>query len=260
MTDIKHLFTYGLAFGDSWLYVVVILASAIYGLRVIKHKDTGATGLRLLSGIGFLATDAGIFLGGIWPSYFTLVAILILPAPFVFAFAAVRPPAVWKRAKLRMYLNLCVVASGLMWVAQLLWELRASRVCALLRHLTGSAMLNDLFNTTRGFTAVLIACVGLLTIFPWQPILLRRPTSRESFRPVLLLTLSSLLQVTFILLVGGNVLTLDYSVRFAALGLPLCILALVLAGRRKQEPDLPRGTVTCVILSLVMWMFLITVH
>ena len=74
------------------------------------------------------------------------------------------------------------------------------------------------------------------------------------------LSLSSLLQVIFIVLVDRNVLTADYSLRFAALGLPLCILALVLASRGKRKRDLARGTVTCIILGLVMWMFLITAH
>ena len=107
---------------------------------------------------------------------------------------------------------------------------------------------------------VLIACVGLFTVFTWQPILLRRPISWASFRPVLVLTLSSLLQATFIVLVGRNLLTLDYSLKFAALGLPLCFLALVLANRRKGANDLPRGTVICVSLGLVMWIFLTTAH
>lgn len=93
--------------------------------------------------------------------------------------------------------------------------------------------------------AVLIAYVAVLTVFPWQDVLFRRaPISYASFRPVLLLSLSSLLQVIFIVLVDRNVLTLDYSLRFAALGLPLCILALALASRRKRDRDLVRGPVS----------------
>jgi hypothetical protein len=111
-----------------------------------------------------------------------------------------------------------------------------------------------------GLAIVLIACVGMFTLFTWQPMFLRRPISWTSFSPVLFLTLSSVLQVTFIVLVGKNMLTLDYSLRFAALGLPLCIFALVLASRRKGAGDLPHGTVTCISLGLVMWMFLVTVH
>jgi len=110
-----------------------------------------------------------------------------------------------------------------------------------------------------GLAIVLIACVGMFTLFTWQPMFLR-PISWTSFRPVLFLTLSSVLQVTFIVLVGKDVLTLDYSLRFAALVLPLCIFALVLASRRKGAGDLPHGTVTCISLGLVMWMFLVTVH
>jgi hypothetical protein len=113
---------------------------------------------------------------------------------------------------------------------------------------------------SRGLAVVLVACVFMWTVFPWQPIFFRRPISWASFRPVLFFTFSSLLQVAFIVLLARNLLTLDYSLRFAAFGLPLCILALVLASRRKGANDLPRGTVICAILGLVMWMFLITAH
>jgi hypothetical protein len=111
-----------------------------------------------------------------------------------------------------------------------------------------------------GLAVVLIAYVVCSTLFTWQPIFLRRRTSRASFRPILFLTLSSVLQVTFIVLVGRDVLPLDYSLRFAALGVPFCILALVLASRSKGASDLPRGTATCISLGLVMWIFLTTVH
>ena len=83
MTGIKHLFTYGLAFGDAWLYALVILASAIYSVGVLKRQQgTSLIRFRVLSGIGILTTAAGIFLGGIWPSYYTLVAILIHSSRF----------------------------------------------------------------------------------------------------------------------------------------------------------------------------------
>jgi hypothetical protein len=117
-----------LAFGDLGFYALVILASAIYVVGVLKRQEqTSETRLRVLSGVGFVATAAGIFLGGIWPSYYTLVAIVVLPAPSVSAFAAIRPRAVWKREKLRMYLNFCVLASGLIWAYQVHWELRGYR-------------------------------------------------------------------------------------------------------------------------------------
>ena len=114
-----------MGFGPTWAYAFVILASVAYLVAVLSfHADAGGARLRVLSGLGLLASAAGVFLGGIWPSAYTPVAILILPAPFIFIFAAIRPAAVWKRSNLRFYLHLCVIASGLMWVFQVLWELR----------------------------------------------------------------------------------------------------------------------------------------
>jgi hypothetical protein len=89
----------------------------------------------------------------------------------------------------------------------------------------------------------------------------RQAPSMASLAPVLLLTLSSLVQVTFIVLVQKNILTLEYSFKFAIVGLPICALALVLAGRRKRAaPDLKDRTVACAIAGLTVWIFLITLH
>lgn len=111
-----------------------------------------------------------------------------------------------------------------------------------------------------GLTVVLIVCVALFTLFTWLSILLRRPIFWASFTPTLFLTLSSVLQLTFIVLVSRNVLPLDHSLEFSALGIPLCILGLVEVSRRKAGADLPWGIAICVSLGLVMWLFLTAVH
>lgn len=82
---------------------------------------------RSLAILGFMATTALIFLGGIWPGAITLVAIPALPAPFVFAAIVVRPRLASNRPKLRAYMTLCVVASGLAWAFQVWWELHTRR-------------------------------------------------------------------------------------------------------------------------------------
>lgn len=106
---------------------------------------------------------------------------------------------------------------------------------------------------------VLVGCVFLFTVSAWRT-MLKRPGSAQALGPVLFLTLSSLLQVAFIILVWREILTLDYSLRFAALGLPCCVLALILASRRKVQKDQPRGAAIEAFLGLVMWMFLISAH
>ena len=79
---------------------------------------------RLLSLAGLSATVALIFLGGIWPSAYTFVAILAIPAPFAFAIILFRPMVISEQPKLRLYLNLCVVASPLAWAFQIWRSLR----------------------------------------------------------------------------------------------------------------------------------------
>jgi len=112
-----------------------------------------------------------------------------------------------------------------------------------------------------GIAFVLIAYVAVSTVVPWRGIFSRGVRiSRAALIPLILLSLSSALQGTFIALVQKKIFPLEYSLRFAALGVPLCILALALATRGKSHSSRARGTVTCIILGLVMWMFLITVH
>ncbi len=106
-----------MGFGPSWAYAIVILASLTYLVGVLRfYEDAGGAHLRVLSALGLLASAAGIFLGGIWPSAYTPVTILMIPALFIFIFAAVRPAAVWRRRGLRLYLHFCVFAAGLMWM------------------------------------------------------------------------------------------------------------------------------------------------
>lgn len=106
--------------------------------------------------------------------------------------------------------------------------------------------------------AVLCVVVLVFTVLAWWPF---RLVSWASLVPALLLTLSSLVQLIFLVLLERNILTLDYSIKFAILGLPLCVLSIVLARRRKRTAtDLPDGATPGAIAGLAMWMFLITLH
>jgi hypothetical protein len=112
-----------------------------------------------------------------------------------------------------------------------------------------------------GFSTVLCVVVLVFTVLAWWPNPLGQRVSWGSRLPGLLLTLSSLVQIMFIILVEKNVLTLDYSLKFAILVLPLCVLSLVVALRRKRTAtDLPYGALPSTIAGLVMWMFLISFH
>jgi hypothetical protein len=77
-----------------------------------------ALALRALLLFGLLVTAAEVALAAIWPSLFTIAGIVILPAPFLFAWGIVRPTFIKAKRLVRLYL---IVASVLA-LGSLLWE------------------------------------------------------------------------------------------------------------------------------------------
>ena len=69
---------------------------------------------------------------------------------------------------------------------------------------------------------------------------------------------SPTLQAIFVVSVARSVLTLDYSVRFAAFGVPACILAIILAMRGRGR-WVTGATITSSI-GLLIWAILVTLH
>jgi len=77
---------------------------------------------------------------------------------------------------------------------------------------------------------------------------------------VIACTLSALLQIVFIVLVDRQSLLLSRSIRFAAVGVPCCILALFVAGRGNSRDNKPRGAIASASLGIAIWMILVTLH
>ena len=99
------------------------VVSVVYSCGVLARKvrADGTSGwARFLNVMGFLSTTSLIFLGAIWPSLFTVLAILALPALVLFLVAAFRPRP--RSALVRGYLLGAVVASGLSWIIEFWWE------------------------------------------------------------------------------------------------------------------------------------------
>jgi len=69
---------------------------------------------------------------------------------------------------------------------------------------------------------------------------------------------SACLQTIFIISVARNVLTLDYSLRFAIPGIPACILAIVLA--KRVQGRWRSGATISPSIGLAVWAILITLH
>ena len=76
--------------------------------------------VRLLSFIGLLVTGSTVLLGSV-PSYYPIVAIPLIPAAFAFGILVFRPQLFPQWRRLRPYLTICVVISGLTWTVQFMW-------------------------------------------------------------------------------------------------------------------------------------------
>src|SRR5579859_2859895 len=61
--------------------------------------------------LGFIICCCLLFLGGIWPSLFTLVGILVVPAPFLFLVGVFSPKFICRHQHLQFYLVLASVLS-----------------------------------------------------------------------------------------------------------------------------------------------------
>ncbi len=102
--------------------VVVAAAGYLWGMLATKLDCPSVRlRLRLLSVVGLAVTLALICLGGVWPSLFTIIAIPAIPAPILFSVGLLNPMFIGRKPNLRLYLNLCVLASGLAWAVEMSW-------------------------------------------------------------------------------------------------------------------------------------------
>ena len=108
---------------------------------------------------------------------------------------------------------------------------------------------------------VLLSSLIVASAIPaWVPIIRDRKLWPKLRGPVSAITLSALLQLVFINGVTGGLFTLDYSLRFAAVGIPCGVLALALTHKESGPWHCRVGVAAGSSLSLVMWLFLITLH
>jgi hypothetical protein len=73
-------------------------------------------------------------------------------------------------------------------------------------------------------------------------------------------TFAAAVLLLFVVFVSAGFLTLDYSLRFAAAGVPGCILATVLAVTGGIKSPVSIGVIVSSLLDLMIWLFLITLH
>ena len=76
--------------------------------------------IRLFALAGVITTFLTIWVG-LYPSPFTIVGILVLPAFLIFVAAVIGPSFVLRSRKRRIYLISCVVVSILCWAFEFAW-------------------------------------------------------------------------------------------------------------------------------------------
>ncbi len=106
-----------------WPEALLAALALVYllGLKAVEREGPiGATKTRLLAFIGLVTAGSTVLLGSN-PSHYTIVAIPLIPAPFLFGALIVRPRLIVQWAKLRAYLTVAVALSCLTWITQALW-------------------------------------------------------------------------------------------------------------------------------------------
>jgi hypothetical protein len=106
-----------------WPEGLMIAVAVLYliGMKSLAlDSPINSTRVRLLSIVGILATASGVLLVSM-PSYYTILAIPVIPAPFAFGVLIFRPTLILKWTRLRVYLTVCVVVSALAWATQFVW-------------------------------------------------------------------------------------------------------------------------------------------
>ena len=100
----------------------------------------------------------------------------------------------------------------------------------------------------------------LATAIPaWVQIVIRTNNRQRLLLPVALVTGSVLTAVLFENLITFGSLTLDYSLRFAAAGIPMSVLGMILA-RKRYIGSQALGVQISLGASLFVWWLLITLH
>jgi hypothetical protein len=112
----------------------------------------------------------------------------------------------------------------------------------------------------RIMATILGAFIIGIALSSWFPVISQRKMLRTCLVPILLSTLSCVLQLLFVVCVAKFLLTLDYSLWFASFGVPCCIGVLLLLRRSRRPGETPKAIVVSASLGLVMWAMLVTLH
>jgi hypothetical protein len=103
--------------------------------------------------------------------------------------------------------------------------------------------------------AIFVGAIFLFAIPAWLPVVLNPKSWLRVRSAVIAFTVSDILQLVFVIGVGVRLFPLDFSIRFAAVGAPFCIVAMVLGVAGGNV-----GVIVSGFLSLLGWLFFILLH
>lgn len=109
-------------------------------------------------------------------------------------------------------------------------------------------------------TGILLAAIIVFGLPAWIPFVRGKYSAKLLQSAFFLIFLSQVLQSFFVAAVGTNLIPLYDSARFAAAGVPLCIVAGILGfvGWMRQLHGM--GCILAGILSVFIWLFLVSIH
>ena len=87
----------------------------------VGTRESNYVRVRIFFVAGALLTAWIVVLGSIWPGSYTLLAIPMLPSPFLFLVGAFRPSFILARPRLRLYLVCASTAAALATLFDIWW-------------------------------------------------------------------------------------------------------------------------------------------
>ena len=93
----------------------------------IPSTGPSTTWIRAFAVFGALVTGALLYLGAIWPSVFTIAALIAIPSPILFALTVIWPGTLWKRRLVRWYLLGCSATAVISFSVESIWLWKSAR-------------------------------------------------------------------------------------------------------------------------------------
>ena len=109
-------------------------------------------------------------------------------------------------------------------------------------------------------TGILMAAIIVFALPAWIPFVRGKYSAKLLQCAFFLVFLNQVLQFFFVAAVGTNLIPLNYSGRFALVGITLCAAAVILGFMGWKRQLLGMGSILSAALSVFVWLFLVSAH